>query len=183
MKKIITLLFAIGAFTTSFAQSRDDAKDVILGRKDRTSNPNSKTTPQKPSDVLIFGKKDPNNTGTYPNTSGDRQAQVDQVNREYDAKIASVRNNPYLSESEKQRTIDQLNKDRARRIREINGTYRSDRNGGKKHHDGDNEDEDNDHGRGQGNERSKAKGNNGNHYGWEKGKGNPHRNGGKPGKN
>jgi hypothetical protein len=178
MKKFITLLLALGAVATTFAQSRDDAKDIILGRKTGTPN-DTRTTPQNPNDVPVFGRNK-NGTTNYPNTSGDRQAQVDQVNREYDAKIASVRNNPYLSASEKQRTIDQLNKDRAKRIREINGSAGHVYKNNKKHHDGDNEDDD--EGNGHGNERSKSKGNNGNHYGWEKGKGNPHRNGGHPGK-
>jgi hypothetical protein len=183
MKKIITLLMAVGAFATSFAQTRDDAKDVILGRKQGTPK-DPRTYPQNPGEVVIFGGKNGDNTGNYPTGTSGRQAQIDQVNREYDTKIQSVRNNPYLSQAEKDRTIAQLNRDRAARIRQINaggnnnGVYKNN----KKHHD-DGDEEGDDNGNGRGNERSKNKGNNGNHYGWEKGKGNPHKNGGRPGNN
>jgi hypothetical protein len=177
MKKLFTLLFALGAVATSFAQTRDEAKDIILGKKKDQSGTN-KPVENKPNDKpgdIIFGKKEgSDDERTYP-TSSEQQVRIDQVNREYDAKIQSIRNNPTLTEEEKARAIAQLNKDRARKIREIRGENRtSDKN--RKGHDRDEDDDDN------GKVRSKNKGNNGNHYGWEKGKGNPHKNGGKPGK-
>ena len=66
--------------------------------------------------------------------------------------------------------IRQLEQERASKIRQINqntgGVYTKKKN----------KDYDDDYGRGYG------KSNNGKHLGWEKGKGNPHKNGGKPGK-
>ena len=167
MKKIITLLFAVGIFATAQAQTkRDEARRVILqGKKD----PNS--TSQNPRDVILGGG---NNGGNYPTSypgnypTGSREAQIDQVNREYDAKIQSIRNNPYLSQAEKDRQIRQLENARARRIRQINEQY----NG--------NNDDDNDRNYKYG--KKNGKHDNGKHLGWEKGKGNPHKNGGKPGK-
>ena len=162
MKKITTLLLAIGSFIAVNAQtSKEEARRVILGEpKDAP-----KTTPtQNPRDVILGGG---NNGGTNPTSypgnypSGSREAQINQINREYDAKIQSIRDNRYLTQAEKDRAIRQLESDRARRIREINNRYYGN-------------DRDKDY------KYAKKKGNNGKHLGWEKGKGYPHKNGGKP---
>lgn len=122
MKKILTLLLATGSFIAVNAQSSG------------TGN-----YPRKGRDVVLGGGG--NNTGSYPSypgssSSGNSQYQIDQVNREYDAKINSIRSNPYLSNQEKDRSIRQLEKDRQRKIREINksykdGNYNDNRNGGR----------------------------------------------------
>ncbi|MGZ3859086.1 MAG: hypothetical protein ACXVMS_06125 [Flavisolibacter sp.] len=173
MKKITTLLMALGSFVVMHAQtSRDEARRVILGQPKNApqSYPSS-----NPRGVILGGG---NNGTNYPNTypgnypSNSRQAQIDQVNRDYDYKIQSIRNNPYLSPAEKGRSIRQLEMDRARRIQQINGQYGGygNNNRGRKH-DRDNDDDD----------RYEKNGHhdNGKHLGWQKGKGNPHRNGGK----
>ena len=105
-----------------------------------------------------YPKSYPNN---YPN--GSKQAQIDRVNREYNAKIQSIRNNPYLSRAEKDRAFRQLENDRANKFRQINGQYGNySKKKGKNYHYDNDEHHDN-----------------GKHLGWEKGKGNPHKNGGK----
>ena len=164
MKRLLTLLIAVGTLSTVQAQtSRDEARRVILGQ------PKNAPSTSNPRDVILGGG---NNNGNYPNTypgnypSGSRQAQVDQVNREYDSKIQSIRNNPYLTQAEKDRAIRQLENDRNRRLREINGQNGNyARKKGKKY---DNDDD-----------RYEGRHDNGKHLGWEKGKGNPHKNGGK----
>ncbi|MGE5519677.1 MAG: hypothetical protein ACM3VS_07100 [Candidatus Dadabacteria bacterium] len=157
MKKILTLLIAFGAFISLHAQTtRDEARRVILGQ------PKSGNYPSDSRDVILGGNNYPN--GNYPN--GSREAQIDQINREYDYKIQSVRNNPYISNAEKDRQIRNLERQRENKIRKVNEQYNGnydrnrnyDRNG------------------------NYGKKNNGKHLGWEKGVGNPHRNGGKPGK-
>jgi hypothetical protein len=170
MKKLLTLLIAVGALASVQAQtSRDEARRVILGQPKNTSKNTPNTS--NPRDVILGGG---NNGGNYPNTypgnypSGSRQAQIDQVNREYDSKIQSIRNNPYLTQVEKDRAIRQLENDRARRIREINGQSGNySRKKGKKYDNDDNDDQ------------YEGRHDNGKHLGWEKGKGNPHKNGGK----
>lgn len=171
MKKIITLLLAVGAFGALQAQtSKEEARKVILGQGKTQSGSGSPSTSGR--DVILGGGNNgtsyPDNRTSYPNNypSGSRQARIDQVNREYDAKIWSIRNNNNLSQAEKDRIIRQLEKDRARRINEINNYDKN-----RRYED----DDDND-------SRSKTKSNNGKHLGWEKGKGNPHKNGGSPGK-
>jgi hypothetical protein len=148
MKKIITLLFMSGAFVTSFAQSRtiDKAKEVI------TKEPRTTTNDRK-----VYGESDTR----YPTNSTSRQAEIDEINRTYDAKIKAVRVNPLISAAEKERRIRDLEYERAQRIREINNRYYG--NTGTS---------------GKNNKNKAYKTNNGKHLGWEKGKGNPHRTGG-----
>ncbi len=145
MKKILTLLIATGAVLAVQAQSRDEARRVILG----DGSGNGKTYPSNGGrDVILGGGNGGgNNYPTYP-ANNDRQYQVDQVNREYDGKVQSIRNNAYLSGEEKQRAIQQLERDRQRRLRQINAQYN---NGGYNN----------------GNDNCNN-GNNGQHNGWSK---------------
>ncbi|MDB5253772.1 MAG: hypothetical protein JWP27_2941 [Flaviaesturariibacter sp.] len=156
MKKIVTLSLFLGLAAATFAQSRSESKRVILGAPKKGTTSGSK-------DVITGGGNN-GGTTTYPTSGATREQEIDRVNREYDAKIISVRNNPLLSAAAKQQRVNDLNLERERRIREINAAY------------------------GYGNQgngttatkgRKGGKGNNGNHYGWEKGKGNPHKSGGK----
>jgi hypothetical protein len=168
MKKVITLLLIVSTVASASAQtSQEESRRVVLGtgggdtRTERTSGGSN------PVDVILGrDRRVEDNQGTrYPSgTYGTREQQIDRVNREYDAKIYSIRNNRTLTAAEKERMIRQLEADRARRIREINNRY----------YDRDSRyDDDNDNYR----KDKKYKTNNGNHYGWEKGKGNPHKSG------
>jgi len=161
MKKMITLFFALMAMVAVQAQtSREEARRVILGQ------PKNGGTTQNPRDVVLGG-----GSGTsYP--AGSREAEVNEVYREYDGKIQAVRNHPFLSAAAKERRIRELEIERDNRIREINNRYGNDRR----------YDSDGDY-KYKKNKKGKVKGNNGKHLGWEKGKGNPHKNGGKAKKN
>src|SRR4051812_41034884 len=117
MKKILTLLLAACAFVSLHAQSREETRRVILGGDKGNNNG---TYGGNGRDVILGGGNNggqyptyPN--GTYPNgsyPSNDRQYQIDQINRDYDYKIQSVRNNPYLNNRDKDRQIRQLEKER-----------------------------------------------------------------------
>lgn len=162
MKKIITLLVAFGAFIAVQAQTpRDEARRVILGQP-KNGGTNGR-------DVILGGSHD--------NTNGSRQAEIDRVNRDYDAKIYSIRNNPNLTQAEKERMIAQLERDRRRRINEINKAYdgRNDDRYDRRRRDRDRDYDDDD-------DRYEGRKDRGRHLGWERGVGNPHKNGGKPGK-
>lgn len=152
MKKVITLLFVIGVGASSYAQSRtiDRAKEVI------TKEPRN-TTGSYPNDRRV-GETE------YPN-SNSRDAEVNDVNRRYDAKIQAVRANPILSSEEKEKRIRDLEYERAQKIREINNRYYGNNNTYSKN-------------KSQGKNKAYGKSNNGKHLGWEKGKGNPHKTGG-----
>lgn len=174
MKKIITLLLCVGTVATAFSQTNDEeARRIILGKRTGSPSTPGGGTSNDPRDIILGGgdrRVNDGNDTRYPNgTYGSRQQQIDQVNREYDSKIQSIRNNPTLSAAEKERMIRQLEADRARRIRDINRYYDTDRRDrDRDRNDRDRDDDDDD-------DRYKQKGNNGNHYGWEKGKGNPHK--------
>jgi hypothetical protein len=150
MKKIITLLMAAGAFVAVNAQtSKEEARRVVLGG---SKNGDGNTSTRNRDVILGGGNNGNENTRTYPNSypnNGSRQSEIDRVNRDYDSKIYSIRNNGTLTQSEKERMIRQLEKDRDKKIKAIN----SDNNYGKK-----------------------SKGNNGKHKGWTKGKGNQKKN-------
>jgi len=136
MKKILTLLLVLGALTAVQAQTREDARRVILGGggNDRSQNGGNGR------DVILGGS---NNGDNYP--SGSRDAEIDRINRDYDNKIQSIRNNPYLSSEEKQRAIRQLERGRQERIRQIDNYDRR-----------------------RGNDDRYDRGNNGKHKGWNK---------------
>lgn len=125
MKTILTLLLAAGAFASVQAQSKEEARRVILGGG-YGSNTDRNYPTNGGRDVILGGGNNNDSYPTYPNSypSGNNgQSQTDQVNREYDAKIQSIRNNGYLSYDEKQRAIRQLEKDRQKRIQQINSQY------------------------------------------------------------
>ena len=155
MKKFITLFtaaFLVAGFAN--AQTGEDARDVILGKKKKTEQGQ-----QDPRDVLGKRKSDDDRDARYP--SGSREAETDRINREYDYKIQTIRNNNALSAEEKRRMIDYLNKEREKELRKV-------RKDDKKYDDDDRDD------------RTKNdqefKSNRGKHKGWQKGKGNKHRN-------
>ena len=169
MKKVITLLLIVSTVASANAQTnQEESRRVVLGTGGSGSR-TERTSGNNPVDVILGrDRRVEDNQGTrYPNgTYGTREQQIDQVNRDYDRKIYSIRNNRELSSAEKDRMIRQLENDRARRIREINNRYYGDRRDDRRY------DDDDDYAR-----SKKVKSNNGNHYGWEKGKGNPHKSG------
>ncbi|HVE60848.1 MAG TPA: DUF1542 domain-containing protein [Chitinophagaceae bacterium] len=154
MKKMLTLFTCIAAFAFAQAQTpQEEARRVILGERktsDRDRSPNERDI------ILGDDRRVYDERGTrYPNST--REQRIYEINREYDAKVQSIRNNHYLSSAEKQRMIRQLNNDRARQIQEINNRYGDRRYENRRGKDYDDRYE---------------RGNNGKHKGWEKGKGN-----------
>ena len=155
MKKILTLLIAFGAFGAVHAQStKEEARRIVLGEGKNKGTSRSESG----RDIILGDGNDNDRNGrTYPsNYPSSRQAQIEQVNREYDAKIYSIRNNNTLSQAEKERMIRQLEKDRNKKIKQIDNSYDDDRYS-------------------KGKKNKSYKSNNGKHKGWSKGKGNKHR--------
>ena len=157
MKKILTLFLAVAAVATVQAQtSRDEARKVILGQPKGGSTNGGGGTSTQGRDVILGGGN--GNTGQYPNNG----TSVDQINREYDQKIWSIRNNPNLSQAEKDRIIRQLEQDRARRIRQVSQSNENRNYKKNKEYKRDRDDDD----------RYEGRKDNGKHKGWYKGKGN-----------
>jgi len=128
MKKIFTLLVAVGFLTAINAQtgSRDrDNRDTRDQQTGQRSNNNK--------DVVINdGRYDnddrfDNNFGSY---NGNIRMQIAQVNRKYDLKIQRVKNDYFMRRFEKMRVIRSLE---AQRQQEIKMLYA--RNNKKGQHD------------------------------------------------
>lgn len=153
MKKLITLLLAAGAFTAVDAQTtKEEARRVILGEGSNKGTKDNGTV--RGRDVILGDNNGGDDTRKYP-TGTNRQSAINQINREYDAKVNSIRNNPNLSNAEKERIIRDLENERKKKLARINSQY----NGNDKKYKKD----------------KKFKNNNGKHKGWTKGKGNKHR--------
>jgi hypothetical protein len=104
MKKVFALLFCIGTVTAVFAQKgrgRDASRDVILGQRNET----------------VYN----GNNGRYDGymTPRERDAQIAQINREYNWKIQSVKRDRYLRNAERKRQIRFLENERDARIRAV----------------------------------------------------------------
>lgn len=135
MKKIFTLLVAVGFITAINAQtsSRDnrdnrDTRNTRDQQTDQWGNNNNR-------DVIVNdGRYDnddrfDNNYGYY---GGNIRMQIAQVNRKYDFKIERVRNNFYMRRYEKMRVIRSLEEQRQQEIRMLYA-----RNNKRGHHDRD----------------------------------------------
>ncbi|RYZ17401.1 MAG: hypothetical protein EOO16_24255 [Chitinophagaceae bacterium] len=116
------------------------------------------------ADVILRGGNN-SSTASYPTGGSNCQDQINAVNRNYDAQVAAMRSNGNYTASERDYKISQIEQARRTRLNEVRRSCGGTRSGT--------------HSRTYKGNKAKVKGNNGNHYGWEKGKGNPHRSGGK----
>ena len=115
MKKIFTLLVAVGFLTAMNAQtdSRDSRDNRNNRQNDQRGNNNSKDV------VVNNGRYDnddryDNNVGSY---NGNIRMQIAQVNRKYDFKIQKVKNDYFMRRFEKMRVIRFLEAQRQQEIR------------------------------------------------------------------
>ena len=98
MKKLFVLMIALGALATANAQSRRD-----VGMNDRNT---------------VFNDKRPGTDIRYENNNEWRRKEaIEKINREFDYKIVSVRRSRYLSNRERNRQIQMLERERAQKIR------------------------------------------------------------------
>jgi hypothetical protein len=111
MKKIFTLLFAVGLVTLAQAQPG------------RGNHQNDSRDFDKNVDISVNVNHNPynNNDDRYGNNSFGNERRlrmkIAEINREYDYKIQKVRNNFFHNRWEKQRMISQLENQRDREIR------------------------------------------------------------------
>ena len=115
MKKLFTLLLAVGFLTAINAQtgSRDN-------RDNRNSQQNGQWGKDSRDDVGINNgrydnnKQYDNNFGSY---NGNIKMQIAQINRKYDFKIDRLRDNRFMKRNEKMRMIRSLEAQRQQEIR------------------------------------------------------------------
>jgi len=116
MKKIFTLLVAVGFITAINAQTGSRDRDNRETRDQQTDQRGN----NKNNDVVIndgrYGNDDRfnNNAGSY---NGNIRMQIAQVNRKYDFKIQKVKNDHFMRRNEKMRVIRSLEAQRQQEIR------------------------------------------------------------------
>ena len=115
MKKIFTLLVAVGFITAINAQTGSRDRDNRDTRDQQTNQRGNKS-----NDVYVNdGRYDNddryyNNAGSY---NGNIRMQIAQVNRKYDFKIQRVKNDRFMRRNEKMRVIRSLEAQRQQEIR------------------------------------------------------------------
>ena len=115
MKKIFTLLVAVGFITAINAQSgsRDrDNRDTRDQQTDQRVNNNNKDFDVNDGRYNNDDRFD--KTGSY---NGNIKMQIAQVNRKYDFKIQKVKNDHFMRRNEKMRVIRSLEAQRQQEIR------------------------------------------------------------------
>lgn len=115
MKKIITLLFCIGAFATSFAQSnhRQDGRYI-------NSSYGSRNYDQHERNWRHFNREN-------IFSARERDFQIDKINHEFDLRVHAIECDPYLRRHERKKAIWNLNNERTRQIQSINEQFNCNR--------------------------------------------------------
>lgn len=123
MKKILTLLIAVGAISVTQAQSsrsypgdgRYETRDVILGgqhdrydRHDRSYGNNSRYT--------------------YSFSARERDRELDKIDREYDRRIRQVQRDRYLRSYERSSQIRRLQEQKRYELAQVWDRFRSSNN-------------------------------------------------------
>ena len=118
MKRILTVLFMLGAVASVSAQSgRQSSRDVVLGQENRGG-------------VYNDGRYNNDRYDRRHITARERDLMIQRINREYESRIWSVKRDRYLRNSERNRQIRRLERERAEEIRLVNLRYHQSRNHG-----------------------------------------------------
>src|SRR4051812_1721571 len=110
MKKIFTILLAVGSVTFASAQSsshngnfgQSNSRDIVLGQSGSSVYKNNNTS-----------------YGSYSFTARERDEQIQRINREFDQKMTAVRRDRHLRSGEKTRQIKMLERQRDDQIRQV----------------------------------------------------------------
>jgi hypothetical protein len=120
MKKIFTLLFAVGMFTLAQAQP---------GTRDNRQNDQREVIKVVVNDNDRYDNDRYDNDDRYGNSSFGKERrmrmQLAEINREFDYKIQRVRNSFFLNRWEKQRQIRFLEDQRQREIRMVYAKFKN----------------------------------------------------------
>ncbi|MBA2248666.1 MAG: hypothetical protein H0W12_00575 [Chitinophagaceae bacterium] len=133
MKKLITFLFCICAFITSFAQYNQqnqggypngDNRNRTYGDNDRRNNPydNDRRNNQygNASQQGVFNR---NGNNDYANAARERDIQIARINQQFEYKVASIRNDRYTRRRDMNLMIKEAEIQRAQQINMINARY------------------------------------------------------------
>ena len=115
MKKIFTLLFAVGFLTAINAQSR--SRD---NRDNRDNQQSGQWGNDREKDVVGNNTRYDNDDrydNNFGSSAGNIKMQIAQINRKYDFKIQRVRNDFFMRRFEKMKMIRSLEEQRKQEIR------------------------------------------------------------------
>ncbi len=110
MKKIFTLLVAVGFITAINAQTGSRGRDTRDQQTDQRGN-------NKNHDVVVNDGNDDRYSNNAASYNGNIRMQIAQVNRKYDFKIQKVKNDYFMRRNEKMRVIRSLEAQRQQEIR------------------------------------------------------------------
>ena len=124
MKKIITLLFSVGVFTTSFAQynhrqNNDDRNFRTENKRDdhyANSSNGNRNFDRNDKDWRHFNKG--NNYSVK-----ERDFQIEKINRDFDFQIRAIQSDRYLRRREKKAAIRNAKIERSRQIQMVNERF------------------------------------------------------------
>ncbi len=114
MKKIFTLLFSVGAFATSFAQT---------GSHQNTDKRNDQYVTTKSN--ADFKKFDDHRDAIYTFTAKERDMQINRINYDFNLKVKSIINNRRTSKHAKQEMIQKAQKEKAQQFQIVNAKFNS----------------------------------------------------------
>lgn len=125
MKKILTLLIAVGALTLAQAQSsrsypdnRNTTRDVILGDRNDGMDRNNRND-------RYDNRYEHNSRSVYSFSAREREKQIDRINREYDKKVRQVERDRRMRSSEKSYRLRQLEGERRTELRQVWDRFQS----------------------------------------------------------
>ena len=124
MKKIITLLFSVGAFATSFAQYNQQQNND--DRNYRTEGKRDDQYANSSNDNRNYDRNDKNwrpfHKGNYYSAK-ERDFQIEKINREFYFKVEAIQCDRYLRRREKKAAIRHAKIERFRQIKMVNERF------------------------------------------------------------
>ena len=130
MKKIFTLLVSTAMLSTAFAQygqsgQRERGNDVYASNSNRDKDNHDRNYRHDDNygrDYRGYGRE------TYVFSLREKDMQINQIYREYDYRIQSVKNKPFMAWFQKKRQINDLEAQRDAEICQVNDKFNSPKN-------------------------------------------------------
>lgn len=114
MKKILTLLLAVGLFSVSFAQGNHQKKDRYDTNDEYARASNGRYGNQNDS------RYENNRNVSYENQQA---IEIQRINREYNYKVQSIENNRYMKNRQKKLAIRDAREERVNQIQMLNARF------------------------------------------------------------
>ena len=113
MKKIFTVLFSVGFFATSFAQT---------GHRDNNNRNDQHVTAKSNDDYKKF---DNHRDDIYNFSAKERDREIAKINNDFNFKIKSIKGNYRLKRSQKKMWIQKIQSEKAQQIQAVNAKFNS----------------------------------------------------------